>query len=697
MRRLSAYADRISARPGERVEVKVSADEGVASYRADLVRLWCLDDHRDGPGLQAEVVACDFAGTYPARTQPVRIGSAMVVRHPALAHLAVFRLSLWIWPTLRTSTPQTLAATDRFRLDLVDGRLAVRLAGTTLTLPAVPTRRWTEVVVACDGAALVFRAGETEVTAAAPTGFAHDAELWFADAPEGGAVFNGKIARPKLFSDGAAIADWDFAGDMGSVTVPDRGALGMHGTLVNMPLRAVKGPDWDGSAQDWKVRPDHYDAIHFHDDDLSDCRWSTDFTWTVPDDLPSGLYAARLVTERMAAPDYVPVWVRPRAPTARTVFLASSATYMAYANYRVMNRSNLYEMYLGMVPELVPDDLYLNVHPELGDSLYTVHSDGSGMAISSRHRPILNMRPNAALSAFADDGWILSFLKAAALDCDVLTDEDLDREGSAALEGYDVVVTGNHPEYVSTRMWDALTDHLGRGGHLVYLGGNGFYWRVAFHREVPGVIELRRAEDGSRPWEAEPGEYYHAFTGEYGGLWRRVGRPPQTLLGVGFSASGFDVSRPYTRMPGADRPEVAFLFEGVPETVIGDFGIAGGGAAGQEIDRYDETLGSLAEAIILATATGHTEEMMISKEDMPAANYMIGAPDNPLCRADMVWFATASGGSVFSTGSIAWAAALPHDGFRNPVARITGNAIRGALAAADRRRTQPKPSTKVRP
>jgi N,N-dimethylformamidase len=121
MRRLSAYADRISARPGESVEVKVSADEGVASYRADLVRLWCLDDHRDGPGLQAEGVACDFAGSYAARMQPVRIGSAMVVRHPALADLAHFGLSLWVWPTLRTATPQTLAATDRFRLELVDG------------------------------------------------------------------------------------------------------------------------------------------------------------------------------------------------------------------------------------------------------------------------------------------------------------------------------------------------------------------------------------------------------------------------------------------------------------------------------------------------------------------------------------------------------------------------------------------------
>ena len=31
-------------------------------------------------------------------------------------------------------------------------------------------------------------------------------------------------------------------------------------------------------------------------------------------------------------------------------------------------------------------------------------------------------------------------------------------------------------------------------------GGNGFNWRVAYHPTRPGVIELRRAEDGARYW-----------------------------------------------------------------------------------------------------------------------------------------------------------------------------------------------------
>ena len=42
----------------------------------------------------------------------------------------------------------------------------------------------------------------------------------------------------------------------------------------------------------------------------------------------------------------------------------------------------------------------------------------------------------------------------------------------------------------------------------------------------------------------------------------------------------------------------------------------------------------------------------------------------------MVFFETANGGGVWSTGSIAWAASLAADGYDNNVARITGNVLR---------------------
>ena len=110
------------------------------------------------------------------------------------------------------------------------------------------------------------------------------------------------------------------------------------------------------------------------------------------------------------------------------------------------------------------------------------------------------------------------------------------------------------------------------------------------------MIEVRRAEDGIRTWEAQPGEYYHSFNGEYGGLWRRRGRPPNVLSGVGFTAQGFDVCSYYVRQDGSFDPRAAFIFEGVgPDEMIGDFGLVGGGAAGLELDRVEPRPGHAAE------------------------------------------------------------------------------------------------------
>jgi N,N-dimethylformamidase len=167
-----------------------------------------------------------------------------------------------------------------------------------------------------------------------------------------------------------------------------------------------------------------------------------------------------------------------------------------------------------------------------------------------------------------------------------------------------------------------------------------------------------------------------SFNGEYGGMWRRAGRTPNELVGIGFTASGFDISSYYRRTPESADPRAKFIFEGVEGEKIGDFGLAGGGAAGQEIDRYDRRLGSPPHALVVARSEDHTEEMMIGKEDMPATNYIIGGTENPLVRADMTFFETPNGGAVFSTGSITWAASLPHNGFSNNVSRITENVFR---------------------
>jgi N,N-dimethylformamidase len=240
-----------------------------------------------------------------------------------------------------------------------------------------------------------------------------------------------------------------------------------------------------------------------------------------------------------------------------------------------------------------------------------------------------------------------------------------------------VVVTGSHPEYDSLEMLDALDAYARGGGRLMYLGGNGFYWRIAYHPAKPGIVETRRSEDGTRAWAAEVGEYYMAFTGEYGGLWLRQRRAPNRLTGVGFISQGFDASTYYRRTPQSRDPRAAWIFEGIGEDeLIGDFGVLRGGAAGLEVDCYDRLLGSPSHALVVASSEDHSNSFQLVNESVLVAHGATDGPQNPAIRADMVFFECPGGGAVFSTGSIAYPGSLPFKGCDNNVARLTTNVLR---------------------
>ena len=143
---------------------------------------------------------------------------------------------------------------------------------------------------------------------------------------------------------------------------------------------------------------------------------------------------------------------------------------------------------------------------------------------------------------------LLVWLDEKGFAYDVITDEDLHKEGVGLLAPDRGVITGSHPEYDSREMLDALEAYTHQGGRFVYAGANGFYWRIAFHPEIPGVIEVRR-HNGTRNWVSPPGECTLSFDGEHGGIWRELGRSPNRLAGVGFTAEGFDYSTGYVRKP----------------------------------------------------------------------------------------------------------------------------------------------------
>ena len=736
--KIVGYSDRFSVRPRQRIRFMVSSK--LPTYEAEIVRLIHGDPNPMGSGVEYEPVETPVSGRYEGRTQELHRGSFVVVPEAAaLDYSEGFTLQAWILPMTPHKRVQGILTqwsesaqvgyglfvnpeqglelwmgSGPGRVDRIRAGQAMRasqwyfVAGSynartgKARLYQEPQAPWP---LDTSGAVIEAALEQHDVVASQlpllMAGYCKETEA----AP--GHVdghFNGKIDRPCLFGralgpsevellrDGTAAGDlgqgllaaWDLSLDLSGEKVSDVSPNGMHGRTVNMPLRAVTGHNWTGDEVDFRAAPAEYGAIHFHDDDLEDAAWEVDFELSVPPDLASGVYAARLSSSD--AEDYVPFFVRPPKGTASSdiAVLMPTLTYLAYANQQFNNPDRLENR--GLEPgSSRPEDQFI-VSQQL-HSLYDLHSDGSCVSYSFRLRPILNLRPGyrmPPLSAAAGsphhlslDLHLVGWLEAKSYRYDVITDEDLHQEGLGLLSPYRVVLTGSHPEYWTGRMIEGLEGYLVEGGRFMYLGGNGFYWVTSVDPERPHAIEVRRW-GGMRSCESEPGQYHHSTTGEMGGLWRFRNRQAQKLVGVGFTSLGTGPGRPYRRQPGSFDPRAAFIFEGIgSDELIGDFAslVQEQGAAGFEIDRFDLALGTPAHTLLLASSFGHSDGFQCALEDLFSLSGPMFGSESPRIRADMVYFETPRGGAVFSVGSIAWCGGLPYNGYENNVSRVTENVL----------------------
>lgn len=734
-RDLVGYTDRPSAAPGEAIEFMVSTE--FDSYDVQLVQLIHGDTNPTGPGPKEIEVPSSIDRSLPGSAQETYPGSCIVVPPGgALDDVSSFTVTFWFLSTTpELADPQGLIArwspdTGGLAVLLDDGRVAFWLgdaaepARLTSQHPIRPGR-WYFVAASYDAtsgsARLEVRADPTwagadatsEATAhTVPTAGGDSTPLLIgaltsrpgqSGRTATGGHFNGRIECPTVVGgaltvtqtekvragdavDTAVVAQWDFAADHAADEIPDRSGNGLHGTAVNCPTRALVGHAWDRKAFGPAQGPEQYSAIEFHADDIADVGWDVSFRFEVPDDMPTGIYAARLRAGETT--DHVPFVVTPPLgqPTADVCLLWPTMTYLAYANESTIHTSGEADYSSLTNVEISPDpyDLHSWDHPEFGYSTYDLHADGTGNRYSSWRRPILNMRPGHrfwvtnAPRHFAADLYIVDWLREKGHAHDVVTDHDLHADGVDRLSPYKVVVTGSHPEYWTAPMLDALHAYLDGGGSLMYLGGNGFYWVTGVHPHHPHIAEIRRGYSAGRVWTAHPAERHLSTTGELGDLWRFRGRPPQALTGVGFAAQGWDVESPgYDRLPDSYTEEAAFIFDGIDDDVIGDFGLVLNSAAAEEIDRCDDALGTPPNALRLATTEGrHSAYFLIAHEELGVTIPTIDGTNNPNVRADIVYFDHPGGGAVFSVGSMTFVSALSHDGYDNNVSTVVGNVLR---------------------
>jgi N,N-dimethylformamidase len=742
---LIGYCDRISASAGDTLDVLVHTDQ--AEYEASVVRLIHGDPNPAGPGLREEEVARIPAVRRPGREQVTHTGSyALIADCPALGRLGSVTAAAWIFPTqLPCDHVQGLISKRdlprgqgfSFALDetghlVFSGQLA---SGTSLQLrseTALTPWTWWFVAAAYDaesGVVLLYQealsawaAGPVATRANREPGdlARTDAPLLLAAAgwnrPEGGRAgwaggcYNGKLGVPVLFGRGLSVPEiqavrqvsadaseyppgligrWDCSADQASCAIPGSPADGLGGRLVNMPTRAVTGHNWTGREVDFRLVPSEYNAIHFHADDIEDAGWQVDFSLSLPDGLRSGVYAVRLRAGTLE--DRIPFVVVPALTqeTRPILVVLPTMTYVAYANLALTPECQPGRPQDWYPPRSRMEDL-MDAHPEFGGSLYQRHSDGSGVCYSSPRRPILSLRPDYRTSLLdagrhlGGDLYLIDWLEALGFDYDVATDDEVHAGGREFLGRYSAVLTGSHPEYCSYEMISAYENYVAAGGRMMYLGGNGFYWVTSVHPERPDVIEVRRGHGGTRPWESEPGELHHSTTGEHGGHWRRRGPIPNRLTGVGTASEGADGhSVGYRRLPASYDPRVAFVFDGVTEAVIGDFGLVMGGAAGDEVDRADAALGTPPETMVLATAL-LSEHYSVLLEDRISwrSDRQPGEP-----RADLTYLENDAGGAVFSVSSMSWLGSLSHAQYDNNVSRITANVLRRFAGQPDRATT----------
>ena len=268
--------------------------------------------------------------------------------------------------------------------------------------------------------------------------------------------------------------------------------------------------------------------------------WPAAWRFLVDERLEPGLYGVRLADSAGGATT-VPLVVRPAAPRAPLLVLASTNTWAAYNEW---GGASLY---------------------------YWRKADSLGRDCA---RAVTRLRPNPAADPDRGESHLarglvelVRWLEASGYSYDLATDEDV--HADPELFGhYRCVMTDPHAEYWTEAMRGGLERFLARGGSLAYRSGNGVYWKT------------RAIEDG-----IEVVKLSGVFAdGEAGGLWADLGASETQLTGLAYTRTGQHSYAPFRVL----RPD-HWVFGGTGMVVGANFGEHGrfGAASGHETDKIN--------------------------------------------------------------------------------------------------------------
>jgi hypothetical protein len=221
--------------------------------------------------------------------------------------------------------------------------------------------------------------------------------------------------------------------------------------------------------------------------------WKRSFKLKVPRNWPSGIYSARLTSATRGDHSHVTFVIKPDPDKRHSsvAVLANINTWLAYNSWS------------GRGKYTSPPAAHVSFLRPAPDTDPVREDDGTF------HQTRAEL-------------WILGWLQDQGYHPDVYTDLDFH---NGLPEGYRKLVVGTHAEYWSKQMYERLTDFLGSGGSLIYLGGNGIFEVGTYYADQTGIVFLNGCEGGPR----EP-----AF-------FRNQKMPELSLLGVATDPAVSDV------------------------------------------------------------------------------------------------------------------------------------------------------------
>lgn len=356
----------------------------------------------------------------------------------------------------------------------------------------------------------------------------------------------------------------------------------------------------------------------------------------------SGLYYFHLAAESGSFFSF-PWVVAPLRPTAPVAVLASNITWNAYNDYG--GRSNY------TAPAGLPVTPAVNARQEtlwFTDPDMDAWSGGPYPPLSFDRPEPLNrvgrdeeitdpMRRIGAEHVAPAEWRLLGWLEREGFGYDFYGETHL-HEGLLDLDQYQVLILSTHPEYWTRAMYTQVRDWVyERGGKLAYLGGNGINCEVEFTGGPAITVHnldwgLRRAECESR--------------------FQMRGESSARLLGTATTMAGYETGAPYQVLRAGH-----WAFEGL--------GLSDGDLIGSEsLDRR-----------AVGGASGH-ETDKLSPSAPPGIQLLAKGTNPDDGGGDMVYFDTASGGAVFSTGSISYTCSVLVD---DAISKVTANVLRRFL------------------